>query len=238
MNAALGIWATMSGQSLLLVEDEPALLAALRRRLRLEGFTVHTAVTGIMALEVFEHDQPDLVVLDVMLPELDGFEVARRLRQITSRPILMLTARESVQDRVRGLEQGADDYLVKPFAFEELLARIRALVRRSRGEESPTQAGHLSLAHLELHPDRHQLLSNGQELSLTPREFELLHYFMKYPRQVLTRDKILTAVWGYDHEGTSNLIDVYVRSLRDKLEQSGQPRLLHTVRGVGYVLKD
>lgn len=223
-------------QEILLVEDDPAVLASLRRRLQMEGYTVHTAVTGLMALEVYEASAPDLVILDVMLPELDGFAVASRLRRRTTRPILMLTARGSVQDRVQGLEGGADDYLVKPFAFEELLARVRALLRRVKPAEE-TDGERLRFAYLELCKQTRTVTSAGAEVTLTAREFDLLSFFLAHPRHVLTRERIFQQVWGYDHEGSSNVIDVYIRSLRDKLE-AGQPRLLQTVRGVGYVLRD
>jgi two-component system response regulator MprA len=220
------------------VEDEPAVLASLRRRLQLEGFSVDTAVTGLMALEMFEPARHDLVVLDVMLPELDGFQVASRLRQQSQVPILMLTARESVSDRVHGLEMGADDYLVKPFAFEELLARVRALLRRTRPPAGDLAGDPITFAGISLDPSSRQVNVSGRDSSLTPREFDLLAYLLRHPRQVLTREQIFTNVWGYDHEGTSNLIDVYIRSLRDKLEEQGEARLLHTVRGVGYVLRE
>jgi len=226
-----------SSTHLLLVEDEPAVLASLRRRLQLEGYRVSTAVTGLMALEIFQPDCPDLVVLDVMLPELDGFSVPAQLRQQSSVPILMLTARESIGDRVKGLESGADDYLVKPFAFEELLARLRALLRRSRSPADEGPAESLRFGDIALDPGSREVSVRDRSVSLTPREFDLLSYLLRHPRQVLTRDQIFQAVWGYDHEGTSNLIDVYIRALRDKLEEGGCDRLLHTVRGVGYVLK-
>lgn len=214
---------------LLLVEDDPAVMASLRRRLQLEGFSVQTAVTGLMALEVFEQVSPALVILDVMLPELDGFGVAARLRQQSDVPILMLTARHSVPDRVHGLELGADDYLVKPFEFPELLARIKALLRRARPGKG---SGELQLGTVTVHVASRQVRVEGQPVSLTPREFELLTYFLRHPNQALTRDQILSAVWGYDHEGTSNVVDVYVGTLREKL---GSARILQTVRGVGYM---
>lgn len=222
---------------ILLVEDDPAVLASLRRRLQMEGYTVHTAVTGLMALEVYETSQPDLVILDVMLPELDGLTVARRLRDQSSRPILMLTARDSVQDRVRGLEGGADDYLVKPFAFEELLARVRALLRRVKPESQASEE-RLRFDYLELCKQARQVFAGGVEVAMTAREFELLAFFMAHPRHVLTRERIFSEVWGHDHDGSSNVIDVYIRALRDKLEARQKPRLIQTVRGVGYVLRE
>ncbi len=224
---------------ILLVEDDPAVLASLRRRFQLEGFTVHTAVTGLMALEVFAEISPQLVLLDLMLPELDGLQVVRELRKHSSAPILMVTARDSVADRIKGLEEGADDYLVKPFVFAELLARARALIRRSQYPASAGGTGEtLQFGHLSLSLSTRQVYSAGSEVTLTAREFDLLAYFLKNPRHVLTRERIMTDVWGYDYEGSSNVIDVYVRSLRDKLEGTARPRLIQTVRGVGYVLRD
>ena len=228
----------MAGASILLVEDEPAVLASLRRRLKIEGFQIEAAVTGLMALEMFEQSRPDLVILDAMLPELDGFEVAARMRSLAATPILMLTARDSVEDRVKGLEQGADDYLVKPFAFEELLARIRALLRRSRLAIPEESSHNLEFADIRLDQKSREVVVAANAVTLTPREYDLLLYFLKHPRQVLTRDQIFTSVWGYDHEGSSNLIDVYVKSLREKIEEKTSMRLLQTVRGVGYVLRD
>lgn len=222
--------------NILLVDDEPAFLAALRRRFQMEGFQVSTAVTGLMALEEFQAKEPDLVILDVMLPEMNGFEVAEKIRSLRATPILMLTARDAVRDRVQGLERGADDYLVKPFAFEELLARVRALLRRIKPEPAAA-AGSLVSGHWSLNKVSHQAYCGSEPVALTPREFELMALFLTYPNQVLTRERIFSEVWGFDHEGSSNVIDVYVRSLRDKLEGPTYPRLLHTVRGVGYILR-
>jgi len=220
---------------ILLVEDEPAVSASIRRRLTFEGFTVEVATTGHQGLEQVRSLQPQLVILDVMLPGLNGFEVAERLRHESDVPILMLTARDSVQDRVTGLERGADDYLTKPFAIEELLARVRALLRRTQPREDNSC---MVVGHLSLDPLSREVTSGGQIVSLTPREFALLEHLMRHTRQVLRRDQIFEAVWGHDHLGESNVIDVYIRQLREKLESSGQPRLIHTVRGVGYVLRE
>lgn len=220
--------------SLLLVEDDPAVMASLRRRLQLEGFTVHTAATGLMALEMFEQVGPAIVILDVMLPELDGFGVASRLRTQSDVPILMLTARDSVPDRVHGLELGADDYLVKPFEFSELLARLRALLRRTQGK---ADGAALKLGPVSVNVNAREALVEGTPVALTPREFDLLCYFLKHPNQALPREQILAAVWGYDYEGTSNVVDVYVGTLRDKLEPGDTPRILQTVRGVGYMAR-
>ncbi|MBS2034445.1 response regulator transcription factor [bacterium] len=220
----------------LLVEDDPAVQASIRRRLTFEGFTVETADRGDQVLEQVRLLNPQVVILDVMIPEPNGFEVAEQLRRHSAVPILMLTARDSVQDRVQGLACGADDYLVKPFAVEELLARVRALLRRSQ-LVSGTNEDLLTLAGLSLNEVTREVFSDGHPVSLTPREFGLLHYLLRHARQVLTREQILEAVWGHDHLGDSNVIDVYVRQLREKLEACDQPRLLHTVRGVGYTLR-
>ena len=233
----------MNGKSkVLLVEDEPAVVASLRRRLSFEGYEVETAVTGQMALEIFQDSAPHLVILDIMLPEMDGFEVLKKLRQLSRVPILMLTARDGVEDRVRGLELGADDYLVKPFAVEELLARIKALLRRSQpaNELSPGDE-FLNFLGLAMDLKAREVTLDGVALNLTPREWELLEYFLRNPRRALSREQIFESVWGYEHEGSSNVIDVYVRSLRDKLRQVGDgasAAWIQTVRGLGYILRD
>ncbi|MBN9419199.1 MAG: response regulator transcription factor [Candidatus Eremiobacteraeota bacterium] len=220
----------------LLVEDDPAVQASVRRRLSFEGFSVETADRGDQVLQQVRTLNPDVVILDIMLPEMDGFEVAEQLRQHSDVPILMLTARDAVHDRIQGLACGADDYLVKPFAVEELLARIRALLRRASLAQ-PRASETLTCATLSLNESTREVLSDGHPVALTPREFSLLQYLLRHARQVLTRDQILEAVWGHDHLGDSNVIDVYVRQLREKLEAQSQGRLLHTVRGVGYTLR-
>jgi DNA-binding response OmpR family regulator len=222
-----------NSESLLLVEDDPAVMASLRRRLQMEGFTVHTAVTGLMALEMLAQAAPSLVILDVMLPELDGFGVVSRLRGSSDVPVLMLTARQTVADRVHGLALGADDYLVKPFEFEELLARIRALLRRAK----PKPTEELTLGPVSVEVPAREVRVGSEPVPLTPREFDLLCYLLRHPNQALSRDQILSAVWGYDHEGTSNVVDVYIGTLRDKLEIDGATRILHTVRGIGYMAR-
>ena len=228
--------------TLLLIEDDEAVSASLQRRLRFEGFDVHAADRGETALEIMTQVGPDLVLLDVMLPGLDGFAVAERIRDISNVPILMLTARDSVEDRVSGLERGADDYLVKPFELPELLARIRALLRRSRLSTETVQRDDdlVVFAGISLHARTRQVSFLSEPLELTPREFDLLEYFLRHPRQVLTRDQLLQGVWGYDSDASSNLVDVYVLQLRKKLEASagGQVRRIETVRGVGYALRD
>ncbi len=223
--------------SILVVDDDPNLLRMLRRGLALAGYDVHALEDGESALRLLRDSPPDLIVLDVMLPEpLDGLEVARRVRAAGADvPILMLTARDQVADKVAGFASGADDYLAKPFAFEELLARVGALLRR----RAPQQASErLSYADLELDPATREVWRAGQPLDLTAREFDLLAFFLRHPRQVLTRDQLFCAVWGSDYLGGSNVIDANISYLRDKLEAGGRPRLLQTIRGVGYALRE
>ena len=220
---------------LLVVDDEPAVREALRRALELEGYRVELAEDGADALARVAAEEPDAVVLDVLMPTVDGLTVARRLRDQGSRvPILMLTARDSVGDRVAGLDAGADDYLVKPFALEELLARVRALLRRS---DPASRDGVLRFADLELDPATHEVRRGDRPMELTRTEFHLLELFLRNPRQVLTRSLIFERVWGYDFGPTSNSLDVYVGYLRRKTEGAGEPRLIQTVRGVGYALR-
>lgn len=227
----------------LVVDDDPKLTDMLRRALALEGFEVGTALSGQEALERALARWPDVVVLDWMLPGMDGLEVCRRLRRSGDVPILMLTARDAVEDRVLGLESGADDYLVKPFALEELVARVRALLRRrarsrtTEGAEAPGGET-LRFADLSLDTASREARRGNRRIPLSTTEFELLELFMRNPRRVLPRDLIMERVWGYDFQGESNVLEVYVGYLRRKLEAAGEPRLLHTVRGVGYVLKE
>jgi two-component system, OmpR family, response regulator MprA len=222
-------------QRILIVEDEAEIADYLRRGLTYEGFAVEVAGDGLTALAVARERPPDVVVLDLMLPELDGMEVARRLRAGSSTPIIMLTARDAVADRVAGLEHGADDYLVKPFAFEELLARVRVQLRRHQAQSSGET---LRFGSLTLDLAAHEARVGGRRVDFTAKEFELFELFMRHPRQVLTRDLLYERIWGYDFGGESNVIEVYIRALRQKIERAGTPRLLHTVRGVGYVLRD
>ncbi|TFH37340.1 MAG: response regulator transcription factor [Anaerolineales bacterium] len=225
-------------KTILVIEDEERILQFLRRGLSYEGYQVETAVNGTDGLNIAQEHLPDLIILDWMLPEiepgLDGLEVCRRLRSTSDVPILMLTAKDSVADRVQGLDAGADDYLVKPFALNELLARVRALIRRARSDEPEI----LSFATLRLDTGTHQAFRDQRVFDLTAKEYELLELFLRHPRQVLTRDQIFDRVWGYDFGGESNIIEVYVRYLRQKSEVNGEPRLIHTVRGVGYVLRE
>jgi two-component system response regulator MprA len=219
---------------ILVVEDEEKILNFLKRGLIYEGYRVETATDGTAGLAAARDNPPDLVILDLMLPGIDGLEVCRRLRAASSVPILILTARDSVADRVQGLDAGADDYLVKPFALDEVLARLRALLRRARPEAPEI----LAYADLRLDTGTHQAFRGEREIELTAKEYELLHLFLQHPRQVLTREVIYDRVWGYDFGGESNIIEVYVRYLRQKTEADDEPRLLHTVRGVGYVLRE
>lgn len=220
---------------ILVVDDEPAVRSSLERALRIDGYEVALAADGQQALDALSGDAPDAVVLDLAMPEIGGLEVCRRLRAAGDRtPVLMLTARDEVDDRVAGLEAGADDYLAKPFALPELLARLKALLRRTGWAEN---AELLRFDDLELDPAACEATRAGELLSLTRTEFVLLELFLRHPRQVLTRTQIVEHVWGYDFGPTSNSIDVYVGYLRRKTEAGGRERLLHTVRGVGYVLR-
>jgi two-component system, OmpR family, response regulator MprA len=227
------------GARILVVDDDRNLLRMLRRSLAFAGYTVTTAEDGQAALALILEHELDLVVLDVMLPEpLDGFEVARRLRAGGSHvPILMLTARDQLPDKVAGFASGADDYLPKPFAFEELLARVGALLRRTR--RAPSEEPELlRYADLALNPATREVWRGGQPVELTAREFDLLAYFLRHPRQVLTREQLFRGVWSSDYLGGSNIIDANISYLREKLEAGGRPRLLQTVRGVGYALRE
>ncbi len=220
---------------ILIVDDDPRITDLLRRVLAYEGYSVASAASGSEALNRSLERPPDLVVLDIMLPGLDGLEVAQRLRAAGDNvPILMLTARDTVADRVKGLEMGADDYLVKPFAPEELVARVKALLRRSQEERHEV----LRYADVELDTGTRVAHRGAREIDLSPTEYELLALFVRRPRQVLTREIILDRVWGMDFEGSSNVMEVYIGYLRTKLEAEGESRLIHTVRGVGYVFKE
>ena len=217
----------------LVVEDDEAIAQVLQRSLRLDGYEVKIAGDGVSALTEANAFLPDLVILDLGLPRMDGIEVARRLRSADDVPILVLTARDAVESRVEGLDAGADDYLVKPFERQELLARLRALLRRRppRGQAS------LAVGDLKLNPDTHEVTRSGRRIDLTQREFELLEYLMRNERIVVSRQRLLDEVWGYDPFSMTNTIEVFVSNLRRKLEASGEPRLLHTIRGAGYVLR-
>ncbi len=218
----------------LVIEDEERIRQFLQRGLTFEGYRVDTAADGQVGLSAARENTPDIVILDWMLPGMDGIEVCRRLRAASPTPILMLTAKDSVADRVQGLDAGADDYLVKPFAFDELMARLRALLRRA----APVQPETLKFSDLALDTGTRQAFRSERAIELTAKEYELLELFLHHPRQVLTRELIYDRVWGYDFGGESNIIEVYVRYLRQKTESAGEARLIHTVRGVGYVLRE
>ncbi|MEE8636854.1 MAG: response regulator transcription factor [Dehalococcoidia bacterium] len=219
---------------ILVVDDDPEIVSFVQRGLAYEGYRVDTAADGKEALTKARDREPDLVVLDIMMPGIDGIEVAKRLRQGGDIPILMLTAKGTVADKVTGLESGADDYLLKPFAFDELLARIRALLRRRQPKEGET----LRFSDLTLDTATREVRRGSEIIELTTQEFDLLELFMRHPRQVLKRDRIYERVWGYDFEDSSNVLEVYVRYLRSKLEAGERSRLIHSIRGVGYVLKE
>ena len=217
----------------LVVEDDEDIALVLQRALRMEGYEVRVAADGEAALDEAMRFHPDLVVLDLGLPKLDGMEVAKRLRGADDVPILMLTARDALDSRVEGLDAGADDYLVKPFERQELLARLRALLRR----RPPRGSASLVVADLSLNPDTHEVARGERAVELTQREFELLEYLMRNERIVVPRQRLLEEVWGYDPFANTNTIEVFVSNLRRKLEAGGEPRLLHTIRGAGYVLR-
>ncbi|TMD08524.1 MAG: response regulator transcription factor [Chloroflexi bacterium] len=226
----------MSDQPLVLVvDDDQRIASAIRRALIYEGYQVEVARDGPVALTHVRERPPDLMILDVMLPGLDGMEVARRLQAGGGEfPILMLTAKDGTSDRVRGLDSGADDYLVKPFAYEELLARVRALLRR----RAPRRQRTIRYADVFMDLGAHEVKRDGRVIALTAKEFDLLELFVRNPRQVLTRERIMDAVWGFDFGATSNVVDVYVGYLRQKLEDGGAARVIQTLRGVGYVLRE
>ena len=232
-----------TGPTILVVDDEPSVLKAIRLGLMFEGYRVTTASDGVAALEAITESVPDAVLLDVMMPRMDGLTVLRRLRSVNpSLPVLLLTARTSVGDRVTGLDLGADDYLTKPFDLDELLARIRAMLRRGALLTEAAQAAEEPEEVLEYQDLRMDLLTRDvfrgeRRIELTRTEFSLLEMFLRHPRQVLAREQLLTSIWGFDFGPTSNSLDVYVMYLRRKTEADGEARLLHTVRGVGYVLR-
>lgn len=217
----------------LVVEDDEDIALALQRSLRLEGYDVRISRDGQVALEDVRQFLPDLVLLDLGLPKVDGIEVAQRIRRDGDVPILMLTARDALEARVEGLDSGADDYLVKPFERQELLARMRALLRR----RPPRGEANLVVGDLTLNPDTHEVRRGDRDIELTQREFELLEFLMRNERIVVSRQRLLDEVWGYDPFSTTNTIEVFVSNLRRKLEAGGEPRLLHTIRGAGYVLR-
>ncbi|MEI7645180.1 MAG: response regulator transcription factor [Chloroflexales bacterium] len=222
-------------QHILVVEDEAEIASYLRRGLVYAGYTVEVATSGAAALAAARERPPDMVILDLGLPDIDGLTVAQRLRAGPPLPILMLTARDAVADRVAGLEGGAADYLTKPFAFEELLARIHVQLRRHSAQQ---EREILVVGALTMDAAAHEVRVSGRRVELTAKEFEVLDVFMRHPRQVLTREQVYDRVWGYDFGSDSNVLEVYVRALRQKLESADTPRMLQTVRGVGYVLRE
>jgi two-component system response regulator MprA len=221
-------------ERILIIEDDPAILKVLQRGLAYEGYTVDVATDGRTGLNLAHDHHPDLVILDWMLPGMDGLEVCRRLRLQGGLPILMLTAKDTIQDRVQGLDAGADDYIVKPFNLDELTARIRALFRRTQTERNQVY----QFGDLTMNSDSRQVTRGKRLVPLTAKEYELLELFLRHPRQVLTREVIFDRVWGYDFGGESNVLEVYIRYLRQKLEAEDETRLIHTVRSVGYVLRE
>jgi len=221
---------------ILVIDDDDKITSLLRRSLAFEGYEVSTAANGPAGLGIVADKSADLVILDVMMPGIDGWEVCRRLRTAgVNVPVLMLTAKDDVQDRVKGLDLGADDYLVKPFALEELMARVRALMRRR--PEPAGENNRLRFEDLVLDVDGREAIRGDHRIDLTAKEFDLLHLFMQNPKRVLSRDQIMDKIWGYDYSGESNVLEVYVAMLRQKLEEYGDKRLIQTVRGAGYVLK-
>ncbi len=221
--------------TILVVDDDRKITDMLRRTLIYEGYRVVTAADGEEALIKAQSERPDLVILDWLMPKLNGLETAKMLRETGPVPILMLTARDAVEQRVEGLDSGADDYLVKPFAPEELLARIRALLRRT---DTAEKGASLAYADLLLDPLTRETRRGPRSFNLTPKEFDLLMYLLRHPRQVIPRERLLQDVWGYDFDGNGNVLEVYVGYLRTKTEAGGEPRLIHTVRGVGYALRE
>ena len=221
--------------SVLIVDDDPMIASALKRVLSYEGYVVSHAPNGEDGLALLAKEKPDLVILDVTMPGMSGIEVCRRLKSRSpSTPVLFLSARDEVPDRVKGLENGGDDYLVKPFAFEELVARLEVLLRR-RVDEKPLM---LRFADLSLDTSTMSAQRNGRKIALSTTEYRMLHCFMSHPNQVLPKETLLERVWGYGHFADLNIIEVYVRYLRNKLEQDGAPRLIHTMRGAGYILRE
>lgn len=222
--------------SVLIIDDDEKIISMLRRGLAFEGYEVKSALNGAEGLRAVLSGDPDVVILDVMMPQVDGFEVCRRLREGGSQvPVLMLTAKDEIEHRVKGLDLGADDYLVKPFALEELLARVRALLRRKSEINGGDQA--LTYEDIVLDVDSREVRRNGIRLELTAKEFELLHLFMQNPKRVLPRDLIMDKIWGYDYSGESNVLEVYIAMLRQKTEEHGGKRLIQTIRGAGYILR-
>ncbi|MFD0697514.1 response regulator transcription factor [Paenibacillus sp. GCM10027628] len=224
-------------EQILVIDDDEKITSMLRRGLAFEGYSVATAGNGSEGLKQMLISEPDLLILDVMMPQIDGWEVVRRVRESGSEvPILMLTAKDEISDRVKGLDLGADDYLVKPFALEELLARVRVLLRR-RAERPEQPTNRLVYEDITLDLDTREVFREDKLVELTTKEFDLLHLFMLNPKRVLSRDVIMEKIWGYDYSGESNVLEVYIALLRQKTEEYGHKRIIQTVRGAGYVLR-
>ena len=221
-----------------IVEDEPRIARFLQIELEHEGFQAETEANGRRAFERIVQENHDIVLLDVMLPDMDGMEICRRVREVSSIPIIMLTARDEIEDKVNGLDIGADDYMTKPFAIQELLARIRAALRKHAPRDTASGEEKLVVRNLVLYPSRYEVQVKGENVELTKKEYSLLEYLMRNKRMVLTRDQILQKVWGYDYVGDTNVVDVYIRYLRAKIDDKFRDKYIHTVRGVGYVIKE
>jgi two-component system response regulator MprA len=221
-------------ERILIIEDDEEILRVLNRFLTFEGYVVDTALTGKAGLTLAREQRPDLIILDWMLPKMDGLDVCRRLQKLGNQPIIMLTAKDTVPDRVKGLDAGADDYIVKPFEIEELLARIRAHLRRTAADRIKI----LEFEDMKLDSSTRKVTRGEREIQLTAKEYDLLDLFMRHPRQVMTREVIFDRVWDYDFGGESNVLDVYIRYLREKLEEHGENRVIYTIRGVGYILRE
>jgi two-component system, OmpR family, response regulator MprA len=221
-------------ERILIIEDDEEILRVLNRVLTYEGYIVDTALTGKAGLTLAGEQRPDLVILDLMLPNMDGLDVCRRLQKLGNQPILILSAKDTLEDQIKGLDTGADDYMVKPFEVDELLARIRALLRRTAADRIKI----LEFEDLTLDSSTRRAKRGDREIVLTAKEYDLLDLFLRHPRQVMTREVIFDKVWDYDFGGESNVLDVYIRYLRQKLEAEGEPRLIYTVRGVGYVMRE
>lgn len=228
---------TMTKQSVLLVEDEQNVSKFIQLELEHEGYQVTTANDGEQAFSCFQDQEWDLILLDWMLPKLDGLEVCRRIRKTSNVPVIILTARDYVGDKIAGLDRGADDYITKPFEIEELLARMRAVMRRSHSAEEEKSQDKLILGNLVVDLKSRQVTREGESIELTQREFDLLVFLMKHQGEALSREWLLSAVWGYDFAGETNVVDVYIRYLRNKIDRDYEPKLIQTVRGIGYMLR-
>jgi DNA-binding response OmpR family regulator len=226
----------MPSARILIIEDEKQIARFLELELKHEGYGVEIEYDGRSGLKKVEENEPDLILLDIMLPGINGMEVCRRIRQFSKVPVIMLTARDDTTDKVMGLDIGADDYITKPFVIEELLARIRAALRKKMQYEKPQRS--LTAGNLRMDPSKHQVMRDDEEIELTKKEYDLLEYLILNKDIVLTRDQILEKVWGYDYSGDTNVVDVYIRYLRSKVDTSNNTRLIQTIRGVGYMLRE